>query len=80
MIVYVAGNGSRYHKVPGCCNAMLPMELKDAIEHGREASPICYDEFMIEYANTIARYNVAVQSIEQEESEQANNDITPKAE
>lgn len=80
MIVYVASNGNRYHKVPGCCNAMLPMELKDAIIQGREACPICCDEFMIEYANTIAGDNAAVQSIEPEETEQANDDITPKAE
>ena len=43
-IVYVANNGSRYHKHYGCCNAMQEMELGKAKAEGRIQCPICYND------------------------------------
>ena len=80
MIVYVASNGNRYHKVPGCCNAMLPMELKGAIEQGREPCPICCDAFMVEYANSIAGENAGTQTIESAETEPESENDQPQNE
>ncbi len=43
-IVYVANNGTRYHKHYGCCNAILEMELGKAKAEGRIQCPICYND------------------------------------
>ena len=43
-IVYVANNGTRYHKRYGCCNAMLEMELGKAKAEGRIQCPLCYND------------------------------------
>ncbi len=80
MIVYVANNGNRYHKIPGCCNAMLPMELKGAIDQGREPCPICCDAFMIEYANSITGESAETQALEAEGTEPESENDQPQNE
>ena len=43
-IVYVANNGTRYHKHYGCCNAMQEMELGQAKAEGRIQCPLCFND------------------------------------
>lgn len=63
--VYVANNGTRYHKRYGCCNAMLEMELGKAKAEGRIQCPLCYNDELYGVMVDIDENN-KVQSVSEE--------------
>ena len=58
MTVYVANNSARYHKDCGCCNAITPMELDEALREGRTPCPACCDNEFVEYSVTLSETEV----------------------
>ena len=64
-IVYVAKNGSRYHKHYGCCNAMEEMELGKAKAEGRIQCPICYNDELYGFMADLDE-NISAQSVSEE--------------
>ena len=64
-IVYVANNGTRYHKHYGCCNAMQEMELGQAKAEGRIQCPICYNDELYGFMSDLDE-NLNAQSASEE--------------